>query len=202
MTSRGRGSRPLRTHLREPCVVVRRPCPCVAQAHSDSASSAVHKQRPDRKLRTRTGILGTRCCERRPATTFPARRSCQVQKPGERTRVSRGKRCIMGGARFCRFREYGGAVVRARDPGARVGCSAQSGRGNGDSGSEVAQRSAAEPVLPDPGPERRYASRGSGLWRLSAMTPAGRVLFSPAPGKERGAARGLSLPWGPRPELL
>lgn len=34
------------------------------------------------------------------------------------------------------------------------------------------------------------------------MTPAGRVLVSQAPGKERGAARGLSLPWGPGPELL
>lgn len=109
-------------------------------------------------------------------------------------RASRGKRCIMGGARFCRFREYGGAVVRARDPGVRGGCSAQSGSGNGDTGSEVAQCSAAEPVLPDPRPERRYVQPGRGLWRLSAMTPAGRVLFSRAPWKERGAARGLSLP--------
>lgn len=41
--------------------------------------------------------------------------------------------------------------------------------------------------------------------RLSTMTPSpapGRVLFSPAPGKERGAARGLSLLWRARPELL
>lgn len=68
----------------------------------------------------------------------------------------------MGGARFCRFREYGGAVVRARDPGARGGCGTQSGRGDGDPGSEVAQRPTAEPVLPDPGPERRYTWRGSG----------------------------------------
>lgn len=63
----------------------------------------------------------------------------------------------MGGARFCRFREYGGAVVRVRDPGALGGCGTQSGRSDGDPGSEVAQRPAAEPVLPDPGPERRYA---------------------------------------------
>lgn len=90
-----------------------------------------------------------------PRASYRPRRRASRAKRRSACAPRAGRGALWEARAFCRFRFYGGAVVRARDPGARGGCGTQSGRGNGDPGSEVAQRSAAETVLPDPGPERR-----------------------------------------------